>query len=55
MGNVIQKAKYRAKLRFIGDKNREQLYRFFLVPTSPKEAPYILEIFEEKDLDMNST
>jgi hypothetical protein len=52
-GNLIQKStKYRAQIRFIGSNNEEQVYRFCLLRTSMNEAPYIVEVFTEQDLDM---
>lgn len=54
-GNLIQKCiKYRAKLRFIGSNNEEQIHPFFLLRTSIDERPYIVEVFEGRDLDMKS-
>lgn len=50
-GNQIQKSrKYRAVLRFIDSSNQEQTYSFLLLRTSIHEAPYIAEVFTEKDL-----
>ncbi len=53
-GNLIQKStKYRAQIRFIGSDNAEQTYRFCLLRTSLNEAPYIVEVFTEQDLDIS--
>ena len=52
-GNLIQKStKYRAKLKLIGDDKQEQCFRFCLLRTSLTEAPYIVEVFTEADLDV---
>ncbi|MGX9424039.1 MULTISPECIES: hypothetical protein [Bradyrhizobium] len=52
-GNLIQKStKYRAKLKLIGDEKEEQCFRFCLLRTSLTEAPYIVEVFTEVDLDI---
>jgi hypothetical protein len=52
-GNLIRKStKYRARLKLIGDKAEEQHYRFCLLRTSLTEAPYIVEVFTEADLDI---
>ena len=54
-GNLIQKShKYWAQLRFTGGKNEEQTYRFCLLRTSMSEAPYIVEVFTEQDLERKS-
>ena len=51
--NSIQKStKYRGKIRFIGSTDEEQQFRFGLIRTSMKEAPYVTEVFTETDLDM---
>lgn len=53
-GNLIQKStKYRAKLKLIGDDKQEQFFRFCLLRTSLSEAPYIVEVFTETDLDFS--
>ncbi|MET4390850.1 hypothetical protein ABIB73_006636 [Bradyrhizobium sp. F1.4.3] len=52
-GNLIQKStKYRANLKLIGDDKLEQSFRFCLLRTSLTEAPFILEVFTETDLDI---
>jgi hypothetical protein len=54
-GNLIQKStKYRAQIRFIGNNEKEQIFRFCLLRTSMDEAPYIAEVFTEQDLDLKS-
>ena len=53
LGNLVEKGrKYRAQIRFIGDRTKEQVFRFGLLRTSMTEKPYIVEVFTEVDLQM---